>query len=110
MKTENERFSVACLCCRQNLKFGDFTSSLCRGPLRYLLKSVLHVQHDYLCSFNLTNDIIVLWRCRSRTRRLFLRWLIQRKNIKIFKSVKLKQNDVSCEVLVTAIDVKCNFT
>ena len=28
-KTENERFSVACLRCRQNLKFGDFTSSLC---------------------------------------------------------------------------------
>ena len=42
-----------------------------------------------------------------------LRWLttvIRRKNIKILKSVKLKQNDVSCEVLVTAIDVKCNFT
>ena len=42
-----------------------------------------------------------------------LRWLttvMRRKNIKILKSVKLKQNDVSCEVLVTAIDVKCNFT
>ena len=38
--------------CRQNFKFGDFMSSLCRGPLRYLLKSVLHVQHDYLRSFN----------------------------------------------------------
>ena len=24
--------------------------------------------------------------------------------------LQLKQNDVSCEVLVTAIDVKCNFT
>ena len=33
-----------------------------------------------------------------------------KKNIKILKSVKLKHNDVSCEVLVTAIDVKCNFT
>ena len=45
---ENERFSVTCLRCRQNLEFGDFTSSLCKEPLRYLLKSVLHVQHDYL--------------------------------------------------------------
>ena len=34
MKTENEGFSVACLRCLQNLKFGDFTSSLCRGPGR----------------------------------------------------------------------------
>ena len=47
---ENERFSVACLRCHQNLKSGDFTSSLCRGLLTYLLKSVL--QHGYLCSFN----------------------------------------------------------
>ena len=42
-----------------------------------------------------------------------LRWLttvIRRKNIKILKSVKVKQNDVSCEVLIIAIDVKCNFT
>ena len=29
---------------------------------------------------------------------------------KILKSVKLKQQDVSCKVLVIAIDVKCNFT
>ena len=34
----------------------------------------------------------------------------QRKKIKSLKSVKLKQRDVSSEVLVTAIDVKCNFT
>ena len=33
-----------------------------------------------------------------------------KKNIKILKSVTLKQQDVSSEVLVTAIDVKCNFT
>ena len=45
---ENERFSVACAHFRQNLKFDDFTFSLCRGPQKYLLKSVLHVQHDYL--------------------------------------------------------------
>ena len=48
VKNENERFSVACSRCRQNLKFGGFASSLCRGPQKYLLKSVRHVQHDYL--------------------------------------------------------------
>ena len=32
------------------------------------------------------------------------------KEISILKSVKLKQQDISSEVLVTAIDVKCNFT
>ena len=37
------RFSVACSRCRQNLKFGGFTSSLCRGSQKYLLKSVRHV-------------------------------------------------------------------
>ena len=33
-----------------------------------------------------------------------------KKKIKILKSVKLKQQDVSCDLLVTAIDVKCSFT
>ena len=51
-KERNERFTVACSRCRQNLEFGDFTSLLCRGPQKYLLKSVLHVQHDYLWFFN----------------------------------------------------------
>ena len=38
---------------RENyLKFGDFTSSLCRIPQKYALKCVLHVQYEYLCSFN----------------------------------------------------------
>ena len=32
-----------------------------------------------------------------------------KKKIKILKSVKLKEQDVSSEVLVTAIEVKCNF-
>ena len=32
------------------------------------------------------------------------------KTIKVLESVKLKQQEVSSEVLVTAIDVKCNFT
>ena len=48
MKKENEGFSVTCSRCRQNLKFGDFTSSLSRGSQKYFLKSVRHVQHDYL--------------------------------------------------------------
>ena len=52
VKKENERFSVVCSRCRQNLKFGGFTSSLCRGSQKYLLNSVRHVQHDYLWSFN----------------------------------------------------------
>ena len=51
-KERNERFTVVCSRCRQNLEFGDFTSLLCRGPQKYLLKSVLHVQHDYLWFFN----------------------------------------------------------
>ena len=52
VKKENERFSVACSRCHQNLKFGGCTSSLCRGSKKYLLKSVWHVQHHYLWSFN----------------------------------------------------------
>ena len=32
-----------------------------------------------------------------------------KKKIKTLKSVKWKQRDVSSDVLVTAIDVKCNF-
>ena len=33
-----------------------------------------------------------------------------KKKIKVLESVKLKQQEVSSEVLVTAIDAKCNFT
>ena len=33
-----------------------------------------------------------------------------KKKIKVLESVKLKQQAVSSEVLVTAIDAKCNFT
>ena len=44
---------------------------------------------------------------------LILRWLTMysflKKKTSILKSVKLKQQDVSAEVLVTAIGVKCNF-
>ena len=34
------------------VKTSNFTSSLCRGSKNYLLKSVRHVQHDYLWFFN----------------------------------------------------------
>ena len=34
----------------------------------------------------------------------------QRKKIKILKPVKLQQQSISSGVLVTAIDVNCNFT
>ena len=83
VKVENEGSFVGCLRCRQNLKFGDFTSSLCRGPQRYLLESVLHVQHDIYAL--LTNDIIVLWLCRSRSRRRFLNSLLMQAVIDLVK-------------------------
>ena len=51
MKIENERFSFACSLCRQDLKFGNFTSSSRKVPQECVLESVLHVQHDFLSSF-----------------------------------------------------------
>ena len=48
---ENERFTFQRSRCCQNLKFGDFTSLLCREPHDYFLKCVPLVQHDYLSSF-----------------------------------------------------------
>ena len=39
----------------------------------------------------------------------WLTTVILKKKIKILKSVKWKQQDVSSDVLVTAIDVKCIF-
>ena len=47
MKIGNERFSVAWSRCHHDLKFSDF-----RAPQKCGQKSVPHVQHDYLCSFN----------------------------------------------------------
>ena len=47
LKIGNERFSVACSRCRQNLKFLDFRLSSCRELQKCELKSVPHVQHDY---------------------------------------------------------------
>ena len=49
---ETERFTFVRSRCRQNLKFGYFTSLLCRGRHEFVLKCVLHVQHNYFSSFN----------------------------------------------------------
>ena len=69
LKIENERFSVACSRCRQNLEFGDFTSSLCRVPQKYELKCLPQVQHDYLCSSNQRYHcfVVSLWTLCSST-------------------------------------------
>ena len=61
--------------CRQNLKFGDFTSSLC-SPLRYLLNACCTC--STIIYALLTNNIIVLWRCRSRSRRRFLKGILSK--------------------------------
>ena len=55
VKAENERFAAASSCCHQNLKYETFTSSF--GSLRQngAPKSVPHVQHDYIFSFNQSN-------------------------------------------------------
>ena len=47
VKIENDRFAFVHSRCRQKLKFGDFTSLLCRAPHENVLKRVPHVQHDY---------------------------------------------------------------
>ena len=57
-KIENERFSVACSRCRQNLKFSDMTSSSRREPHGSTIIYAL-----------LTNEIIVFWLFRRRRRR-----------------------------------------
>ena len=54
VKAENERFNAEGWCCRQDLKYENFTSSF--GRLRRISpKSVSHVQHDYFSSFNQSN-------------------------------------------------------
>ena len=68
VKTKNDCFIVICSRCLQYLKYGDFTLLLCGVRQRNARKFVLHVQHEYFPF--LTNNIIALWRCRSRSRRL----------------------------------------
>ena len=55
----NERFTTASSRCRHNLKYENFTSSFARLPQNIAPKSVLHVQHDYLSSFNQSNHWFV---------------------------------------------------
>ena len=48
---------------------------LSRGPQKYEITCVQHVQHDYFSYFNQSN-IRVLWSFRSRSHRRFLNSLI----------------------------------
>ena len=59
VKSKNERFTAASSCCRQNLKYENFTSSFCRLRQNMAPKSVQHVQHDYFSSFNKSNHRFV---------------------------------------------------
>ena len=52
---KNERFTTASSRCSHNLKYENFTSSFGRLRQNIAPKSVLHVQHDYLSSFNQSN-------------------------------------------------------
>ena len=65
MKLENERASVACSRCRQNLvisrrRYAENLKNMCYDPCCKCITII----HDLL-----TNDIIVLWRCYCRRRR-----------------------------------------
>ena len=56
VQAKTERFTAASSRCLENLKYENFTSSFCR--LRQNVasaKSVLHVQYDYVSSFNQLN-------------------------------------------------------
>ena len=76
VRTENNCFVVICSRCRQNLKFGDFTSLFCG------VRQKMHGNSCYTCSTMifpfLTNDVLALWRCcsRSRSSRLCLNSLL----------------------------------
>ena len=59
VKTMSERFTAVSSCCRQNLKYENFTSSFGRLRQNVAPKSVLHVQHDYFSSFNQSNHWFV---------------------------------------------------
>ena len=70
VKAENEKLIASDLCCRQKLKYENFTSSFGR------LRQKLHQKSCRTCSTIIfphsTNQIINLWRCRGRCRRHFL--------------------------------------
>ena len=56
VKGKNERFTAASSRGRHNLKYENFTSSFGRLRQNIATKGVLHVQHDYLSSFNQSNQ------------------------------------------------------
>ena len=55
VKAKNERFTAAGSRCRQNLKFENLMSSFGRLRRKIAPKSLPHVQHDYISSFNQSN-------------------------------------------------------
>ena len=77
MNTENERFTVGCSRCRQNLKFGNFTSFDAQRQI-IVLKCLLHVQHDYFSSFNQSDHCFKPWLSPSSLSKLHVRVIEQR--------------------------------
>ena len=59
VKAKSERFTPAGSCCRQNLKYENFTSSFGRLRQNIAPNSVPHVQHDCFSSFNQSNHWFV---------------------------------------------------
>ena len=76
VKAKNERFTAAGSRCRQNLKFENLMSSFGRLRRKIAPKSLPHVQHDYISSFNQSNHWFNLWRCCCCCLRLYLNSLI----------------------------------
>ena len=63
LSRKTERFTAACLCCRQSLKYENFTPLFARLHQNIAPKSVPHVQHDYFSSLNQANHWFVGCRC-----------------------------------------------
>ena len=55
LKAKNKRSTAASSCCRQNLKYENFTSLFGRLRQNIAAKSVPYVQNDYFSSFNQSN-------------------------------------------------------
>ena len=75
--------------------YAEYRTNLCKNAC------VPHVQHDYFGSF-LTNDIIVLWRCRCRRRRRFLNCrmvlhLPVRFSAGVSRRLKCEMHDLHCK-------------
>ena len=88
-KRENEWFIVICSRCRQNLKFGDLTLLFCGVRQRDARKFEQHECLSLFFFFFLSNYILALWSCRSRSRGLCINCVIA--------VVPLGQKLVSCK-------------